>query len=214
LGADARINHYGPASMYECQLMRPNIRMQSCHDCQIRLLANEEESIYGRSQIAEHFTRSAELKAIQILLVVTMAMASGTSFAIDDTSENRQAQVDRYLEAVPPDELFAEIANSLVMNYPPSERAELRNFMMEIVNFDVVIDAMVASMVKHFTADETAAIAELYESPVGQSAMKKMGIYMAEVMPVIEAEVMRAVGELRKKMAEENRQLPDSEDKE
>jgi hypothetical protein len=154
------------------------------------------------------------MKAVQTALVIIIVMAYGPSFAIDDTPENRQAQVDRYLAAVPPDQLFAEITDSLVMNYPPSERAELRNFMTEIVDIDVITDAMVASMVKHFTADETAAIADLYESPVGQSAMKKMGVYMAEVMPVIEAEVMRALGELQKKEAERNRQLPDPEDQE
>ena len=97
------------------------------------------------------------------------------------------------------------------MNSPPEDRAELREFMLEIVDIDVITDAMVASMVKHFTAEETAAIADLYESPAGQSAMKKMGVYMAEVMPVIEAEIMRAVGELQKRKAEENRQMPDSE---
>ena len=73
---------------------------------------------------------------------------------------------------------------------------------------DVITEAMVASMLKHFTADELAAIADLYESPVGQSAMSKMAVYMADVMPVIEAEVMRAVDEFQKKKSERKRQLP------
>ena len=50
LAAGARINHYGPASINVCQLQRPDIRMQSCHVCQNRLLANEEKSIYGHSR--------------------------------------------------------------------------------------------------------------------------------------------------------------------
>ncbi len=37
------------ASINVCQLKRPDIRMQSCHVCHSSLLANEEESIYGRS---------------------------------------------------------------------------------------------------------------------------------------------------------------------
>ncbi len=48
------------------------------------------------------------MNAIQLLLVVTAVMACGSSFAIDGTPENRRAQVDRYLAAVPPDELFAD----------------------------------------------------------------------------------------------------------
>jgi len=38
-------------------------------------------------------------------------------------------------------------------------------------------------------------MADLYESPHGQSAMKKMGLYMADLMPVIQSEVSRAVHE-------------------
>ena len=152
------------------------------------------------------------MKAIRILLIMAMGVASGTSFAIDDTPENRQAQVERYLAAVPPKELFDEIVTSLSMNLPPDERAEVRRFMTEVVDITVITEAMVSSMVKHFTADELSAISDLYESPVGKSAMSKMGVYMAEVMPVIEAEVMRAVGEMEKRKAEENRQLPDPEE--
>jgi len=159
-----------------------------------------------------HLTRIHELNAIKALAIVVMLMIFASSYAIDDTPENRQAQVKRYLEAVPPDDLFADMSKSLAMNFPPSERADLRRFMEEVVDIDAITDAMVASMVKHFTADEIAAIADLYESDVGQSAMKKMGVYMAEVMPVIEAEIMRAVGELQKEKAEANRELPDPEE--
>ena len=113
---------------------------------------------------------------------------------------------------MPPKELFDEIVTSLSMNLPPDERAEVRRFMTEVVDITVITEAMVSSMVKHFTADELSAISDLYESPVGKSAMSKMDVYMAEVMPVIEAEVMRAVGEMEKRKAEENRQLPDPEE--
>ena len=49
-----------------CQLKRPDIRMQSCHVCQIRLLANEEESIYGRSLL---------LFLIRIAILVKLAVS-------------------------------------------------------------------------------------------------------------------------------------------
>ena len=152
------------------------------------------------------------MKALQILPVIALMMISATSFAIDDTPENRLVEMKRYLEAVPPDEIFADMADGVAMNFPPSERAEFRDFMTKYVDIDVISEAMEASMLKHFTADELAAIADLYTSPVGQSAMKKMGVYMAEVMPIIEAEVMRALGELQKAKAEENRQLPNDEE--
>jgi len=51
---------------------------------------------------------------------------------------------------------------------------------------------MKESMVKNFTADELKALADFYGSPVGKSAMKKFGAYMADVMPSIQAEVEKA----------------------
>jgi hypothetical protein len=47
-------------------------------------------------------------------------------------------------------------------------------------------------MVKHFSAEELKALADFYGSPVGKSAMSKFGAYMADVMPAIQAEMIKA----------------------
>ena len=47
-------------------------------------------------------------------------------------------------------------------------------------------------MVKHFTTEELKALADFYGSPVGKSAMQKFGAYMADIMPVMQAEIMKA----------------------
>ncbi|MDJ0750584.1 MAG: DUF2059 domain-containing protein [Woeseiaceae bacterium] len=152
------------------------------------------------------------MKAFQSLLIIILATLSGPAVAIDDTPENRLVQIERYLEAVPPKKIFEDLSNQIAMNFPPGEQLEFRSLMKDFVDLDVITDAMVESMLKHFTAEELAAIADLYESPVGQSAMSKMGVYMAEVMPVIEAEIMRAVDEFEKKKAERRRTLPERAD--
>jgi hypothetical protein len=41
--------------------------------------------------------------------------------------------------------------------------------------------------VKHFTAEELQALANFYGSPVGKSAMKKFGQFMADAMPNIQS---------------------------
>lgn len=151
------------------------------------------------------------MRAYQSLLMILLATLSGPTFAIEDTPENRLIQIERYLEAVPPKEIFEDISNSVSMSFPPAERLEFRILTRDFVDVDVITDAMVASMLKHFTADELAALADLYESPVGRSAMGKMGVYLAEVMPVIEAEVTRAVGEFQERKAQSIRRLPDQE---
>ena len=152
------------------------------------------------------------MKAFPTLLMIILATLSGPSFAIDDTPENRLIQIERYLKAVPPKKLFEELSNDVSKNFPPAERLEFLSLTRDFIDVDVITDAMTASMLKHFTADELAAIADLYESPVGQSAMSKMGAYLAEVMPVIEAELVRAVDEFQKKKAERIRQLPQRKD--
>ncbi len=158
------------------------------------------------------FCKERSLKAFQSLLIIILATLSGPAVAIDDTPENRLVQIERYLEAVPPKKIFEDLSNQIAMNFPPGEQLEFRSLMKDFVDLDVITDAMVESMLKHFTAEELAAIADLYESPVGQSAMSKMGVYMAEVMPVIEAEIMRAVDEFEKKKAERRRTLPERAD--
>jgi hypothetical protein len=52
-------------------------------------------------------------------------------------------------------------------------------------------------MVKIFTAQELNALADFYGSPVGKSAMGKFGIYMAEVMPALQQELIQAMGQAR-----------------
>ena len=59
---------------------------------------------------------------------------------------------------------------------------------------DALSKAMKDSLVKHFTAEELKALADFYGSPVGKSAMSKMGDYTADLMPVIQAQVMKAMG--------------------
>jgi len=152
------------------------------------------------------------MRAIRILSAIAAVLISASSFAIDDTPENRLAQIERYLAAVPPDELFHDMTTNVSMNFPPEDRAAIREFMTEYVDIDVLTEAMVASMLNHFTADELKALADFYGSELGKSAMEKFGPYMAEVMPVIESEVLRALGEFQKAKAADNRQLPDPEE--
>ena len=61
--------------------------------------------------------------------------------------------------------------------------------------------AMTDAMVKHFTTEELKALADFYGSPVGKSAMQKFGAYMSDLMPTIQAEMMKA-------QAKANQSLP------
>jgi hypothetical protein len=65
--------------------------------------------------------------------------------------------------------------------------------MTEELDLEQVKDAMVASMVKHFTVGEINALTAFYGSAEGKSVMKKFGLYMADLMPVVQAETNKAM---------------------
>ena len=94
-----------------------------------------------------------------------MLCVATSSFAIDDTPENRVMQTERYLAASSPAEMMRDMADSMAVNMPPSERAAYRQLMTEYIDLEVLTMAIKESMVRIFTADELAALADLYESP-------------------------------------------------
>jgi hypothetical protein len=46
------------------------------------------------------------------------------------------------------------------------------------------------------TLDVEAALAAFYGSPLGKSAMQKLGAYMADIMPVVQVEIMKAAAKV------------------
>jgi len=109
-----------------------------------------------------------------------------------DTPENRRHEADRYLQATPPKQMFADMAEKMSMNMPPEDRQKFKETLTSALDVDALTKAMTDAMVKHFTVQELKALADFYGSPVGKSAMGKFGAYMAEVMPTIQAEMIKA----------------------
>lgn len=118
--------------------------------------------------------------------------------SIPDTPENRLQQAERYLQATPPKAMFDDMAAKMAMNVPPAEREKFRQFFSSALDIAALEKAMREAIVRHFTAEEIAALADFYASPVGKSAMGKFGAYMSELMPVIQAEVMKAQAKIQR----------------
>src|SRR5689334_2056480 len=100
-----------------------------------------------------------------------------------DTPENRRTEANRYLQATPPKQMFADMAEKMAMNMPPADRQKFKDTLTSALDVDALTKAMTDAMVKHFTVQELKALADFYGSPVGKSAMGKFGAYMADVMP-------------------------------
>jgi hypothetical protein len=135
------------------------------------------------------------MKKITLTLVCLFGIAPFAHLiagGLSDTPENRRREAERYLQATPPKAMFADLAEKAAANVPAEARPRFVQMMTSALDIDALTKAMINAMVKHFTADELAALADFYGSPVGKSAMSKFGLYMADVMPAIQEEMLKA----------------------
>ena len=132
-------------------------------------------------------------RAITTILGFLISLSlTAPAFGLENTPGNRVLQADRYLAANPPEEIFAEIAEQIRITLPAEEQKPFIEMLTKHLNIDVLAEAMKNAMIKHFTADEICALADFYSMPGAKSAMRKMGIYMAEIIPVVQEEMLRA----------------------
>ena len=125
-------------------------------------------------------------------LVLLFALLTISVSALEDTKMHREQEAARYLKATPPKEMFEDMAEEMAKTMPPEARADFKAIMLKHLDIEALTQIMKDSMIKNFTADELKSLADFYGSPVGKSAMKKFGTYMADVMPSIQAEVLKA----------------------
>jgi len=140
----------------------------------------------------------------KLVLTILMGLVANTAVAMPDTVENRIQEADRYLLVTPPKEMIRDLAEQSALNLPPEKRDKFKSLLTTHLDMDALTNLMKDAMVKHFTADELAALADFYGSTNGKSAMKKFGKYFAELMPAIQAEMIKAI-------AKSNRELSASE---
>lgn len=131
-----------------------------------------------------------------IAVAIALFISSVFAFCATDTPETRHHEADRYLQAIPPKTMFEEMADKMATNLPADQRQQFKQIMTKDLDIAALSKAMTDAMVKHFTTEELKALADFYGSPVGKSAMQKFGAYMADLMPVIEAEIMKAQAKL------------------
>lgn len=142
---------------------------------------------------------SQAMKKQIIVLAVTLVTSSVCVLGAD-TPETRRHEAERYLQANPPKALFEDMADKMAANLPPDQREQFKRMMTSDLDIAALTKAMTDSMVKHFTTEELKALADFYSSPVGKSAMQKFGAYMADIMPAMQAEIIKAQAKLNQSL--------------
>jgi hypothetical protein len=138
-------------------------------------------------------SRRRTRKTWQIGLVVLLCNGGWqTLHAIDDTAPNREAAAGRYLQVASLTDLMADVSEKTAVIVPEAERPRFKAALTKELDMPTLTAAMRSSLVRIFTADELEAMAQFYGSPAGKSILRKFGTYMADIMPTIQTEVIRA----------------------
>lgn len=140
------------------------------------------------------------MKQKLFVLLVLMVGAWSPVFSAPDTPEARRREAERYLQVSPPKALFEDMADKMAANLPPDQREQFKRMMTADLDVAALSKTMTDAMVKHFTTDELKALADFYGSPVGKSAMQKFGAYMADLMPALQAEIIKAQAKLNQSL--------------
>lgn len=128
---------------------------------------------------------------IPLLALSLPLMAAAAEPADNPTS--RRAAAERYIVASNVERMMADMATAMTQNLPAEKAADVKTLLTKHVRADALKEAMIISMVKHFTTRELNAMADFYGSPEGKSSLEKFGPYMADVMPMIQAEMQHAM---------------------
>lgn len=135
------------------------------------------------------------LRSIPLALLLASACI-GIPAQAQDTMDTRQVAMQRYLRAVPMAKVMEDTYAEMAKQVPPEKRTEFIAAMRKVVRVDKIEEIAKRSMLKTFTTDELNALADFYSSKDGASAMKKLGVYMGDIMPPLMQEIERAVHEL------------------
>ena len=134
---------------------------------------------------------------MKILRITVVLLAlTGSAFASDvlsDTPENRAKVVDEYLRAIPVKDLLDDMTEKLAATVPENNREAFRSMLTKHFDLDALVAAEKQSLAKIFTVGELRAMIAYQSTPEGKSSMKKMGAYIADLMPVVQAELVKAV---------------------
>ena len=134
---------------------------------------------------------------MKILRITVVLLAlTGSAFASDvlsDTPENRAKVVDEYLRAIPVKDLLDDMTEKLAATVPENNREAFKSMLTKHFDLDALVAAEKQSLAKIFTVGELRATIAYQSTPEGKSSMKKMGAYIADLMPVVQAELVKAV---------------------
>ena len=132
------------------------------------------------------------------ILVSAIALTfSSISFAADTTAKEKA--IDEYFQIMSIKDVHQEMIQEITKNMPPEKKKFFTEALNSNFDFQRVESAAKQSLAKHLTLVEIQVFVEFMKRPAAQSAMKKMKYYMADLMPVMQDEIKKAIGRAQAK---------------
>jgi hypothetical protein len=134
------------------------------------------------------------LLSVALFLLPLLIPAQQPDIAID-TPDTRLIAAKKYAALNSLKDILGDMADAIAnaQHLSEDDHKKLLEQLNASVRSGVIEEAITQALVKHFTTQELNALAEFYSSPAGKSAMKKFGPYMADILPVIQSETLRAL---------------------
>lgn len=134
------------------------------------------------------------MKRILHWLVLSLFLAN-PSFAVTepDASSTKAQLIDEYFSYIPMKRMLDEMALELSKQLPPARRQVFVDTMANRVRVEVLEQAARESLARHLSVAELRLFVEFIKRPEARSAMDKMKYYMADLMPVVQQEMIRAM---------------------
>lgn len=142
------------------------------------------------------------MKPTLLIRIMPLLFLAGTAYGLEDTVENRRREAERYLQATPPREMLAGMAEQVSKSVASETPAVFQELLLKHIDVEAFTNAIRHALVRNFTAAELGALADFYGSSLGKSAMKKFGAYMADITPLLQSEIAKAMEKVNRDLAE------------
>ncbi|HZA66921.1 MAG TPA: DUF2059 domain-containing protein [Geminicoccaceae bacterium] len=130
-------------------------------------------------------------------LLVALQLLLTTNAHAQDDLVSRRAAAERYERTMPIVKVMDESIQQMALSLPNDQRGAFVAQVRQVVDGEQLRLIALDKMTEVFSAEELNALADFYGSPVGQSIVTKFPVYMAEVMPLIQLELARALRKLK-----------------
>ena len=140
-------------------------------------------------------------RSAHIAFALTAVLAFSLPRLAAAQSADALAAADRLITVQNLDATMMDMAVNVSAQLPGATEGQKKSFIAEMTSKDFMTrykGFVRVAFAKHLSVEEMNALSDFYAKPIAASAMKKMGVTMAEVMPFIQTEIPGIVARVMK----------------